>query len=897
MGGRNADGVSGLSSFLKAEVEHMQRGSLPSSSAGQLDARDFGMFLKMLRHRHHLQQLHVLAHLPGWTQATYSRVESGHLAPAFDQLVSIYSALRNAGAEVTPQDRQQFLTLARLRIEGKKTCRENKTDQEWDVLRLQLSQGEPVPRNSTTERPTRGALAPHLLETRHLVGRHDWLVSVITSLSEPRSKKLVVLQGPPGIGKSSELHRIAQHFLNVEPHPHVVVCVFPTVEHQSAPIDALDYLLSTLLAEIGPPDDPVQMASVAVRSNFVLACLEKLGRPVLVLIDNAEHLLDEHGQCAPCWEQFLKKFLLGRHAAVLVLATKEWPGWHKGERVFVAERMIPLLTVEEGVVLLQNLGLAAVAEEHLRQASESVGGIPLCLEWVASLARKSLWLDSWDDLDDLSDEEESKTMEVLTRRLVRLLEDTALFGGDIASRLSPLLERILSYRLSAEAREVLHTLSLVNIPLGKAALQHLCSRPSLLKELRMVSLLTTHQQRVQVLPMVAAQVRSRLLPEQQRSIEEHLIDAYRHWLDNGEMSDKEIGTIIAELATLYMKCHRLLEAADLLIAYGWMSFNHGYGPRLARFAEKIMQQYDWNATPKNECGGLLLYHVLTAFLGNAVNSEKRAADYQHILVLNDESKVIPQATTKMELIRVSMWYHMNCRHFEEAQVILDAGMARLASDRQTDIDVRTSLPAFRAMLLAKWSDYLEEQGAVESVLSMYEEAIALFKQCCVTVANTNEASSLKSRLLKKRLSAYLNYLGYRLTRNGRPAEALEFLAQSIALGEKGYCNFGVLAAAYGDMSQALMELGRLEEALFFDEKAMTEVQRCADSGDVFSQDEVWVYYVNRGCLYLRLGRLDEAEALLREAESHLQPNRSVYRLFARKALKEIEQHCGQILSE
>ncbi|HLJ33151.1 MAG TPA: tetratricopeptide repeat protein [Ktedonobacteraceae bacterium] len=146
-----------------------------------------------------------------------------------------------------------------------------------------------------------------------------------------------------------------------------------------------------------------------------------------------------------------------------------------------------------------------------------------------------------------------------------------------------------------------------------------------------------------------------------------------------------------------------------------------------------------------------------------------------------------------------------------------------------------------------------------------------------------------NRVLKKRLSAYFNHLGYQLTRNGQAEEALTFLAQSIQLGEQGYCNFGALASAYGDMSQALMELGRFDEALLFDKKAFTEAQRCADSGDTYSQDELWIYQVNRGRLYLRLGRIDEAEALLRDAEPHIRPARNAYRLLAKQALQEIKK--------
>jgi hypothetical protein len=90
------------------------------------------------------------------------------------------------------------------------------------------------------------------------------------------------------------------------------------------------------------------------------------------------------------------------------------------------------------------------------------------------------------------------------------------------------------------------------------------------------------------------------------------------------------------------------------------------------------------------------------------------------------------------------------------------------------------------------------------------------------------------------------------------------------------------------MSQALMELGRLEEALHFDEKAMEEMQRCADSGDTFSQNELWIYRVNRGRLYLRLGRIDEAEKILQESIPHIHLRRRMYQMFAEDALDEIK---------
>ncbi|HVB23444.1 MAG TPA: hypothetical protein VNG51_16005 [Ktedonobacteraceae bacterium] len=847
----------------------------------------FGLLLKLLRQRHHLQQLQILAYLPGWTQANYSRIESGHIAPAFNQLPSIYQALREAGVEMTPQDRQQFITLARARIEAKKTCLEIKSDKAWDALRIQLSRGD-IP-SRVGEMPVRSASGLHLLETRHLIGREDWLISVVASLRGSVAKKLVVLQGPPGVGKSSELHRIAGHFLASEPRPLVVLCDFPACEQRSEPENALDLLLGTLLAEIGSPDDPVRTAPLTTRIAFVLDRLEKLSRPTIVLVDNAEHLLDTQGQLASCWHNFLKLFLQRRHHVSLIVATKEWPGWHEGERLFVAERTLPLLLVDEGVQLLQQLGLAEVPLEYLHWISEAVGGIPLCLEWVASLIKKPVWLDSWDELDDLHSEEEVETAELLTRRLLRLIDDPALFAGPIADRLTPLLERIIGGRLSGEAVQVLYTLSLANVPLGKPPLQRLCPRPSLLKELRTVSLLTTHAQRVQVLPMVASLVRSRLSLEQRQHIETLLIEAYVQWLDSEEMSNREIGAIIAELVTLYLKQSHLLHASDLLISYGWLSFNQGYGFRLAHLAQEVMQKFDWKQTTENECGGLLLYHVLAPYLGKTTDIEERKMDYQRILTFVSEGKVTLQPATMMDPIRLLMIYHMSHLRFEEAQTILNSGTTLLAPYLQTNIDVQSSLLAFRAMLLIRWCTSLEEQGKLEKASAMREEIIALYRQCCLLVSNAQTLSPLTNRLLKKRLSAYLNHLGYQLTRNSQAEEAITFLEQSIELGEQGYCNFGALASAYGDMSQALMELGRYEESLLFDGKAFTEVQRCADSGDTYSQDEVWIYQVNRGRLYLRLGKIDEAKALLKEAEPHIRPARNAYRILAKKTLQEIEQ--------
>jgi hypothetical protein len=109
------------------------------------------------------------------------------------------------------------------------------------------------------------------------------------------------------------------------------------------------------------------------------------------------------------------------------------------------------------------------------------------------------------------------------------------------------------------------------------------------------------------------------------------------------------------------------------------------------------------------------------------------------------------------------------------------------------------------------------------------------------------------------------------------------------LHEQGYGELDGLAPCYADTSQTLLALGHLPEAITFDEKAYAEAQRLVEAGHSSSKRDIWIYRVNRGCLYLRLGRIDEAEHLLREAMPHIAKYRRMYRMFAREALEEIER--------
>ena len=855
----------------------------------------FGAFLKIQRDQWGIKQRDVLAHLAGWTQTTYSRLESGELAPAFEQLLPLYAALQRAGVQWRVSDRQQFLTLARKRIEQKKTHWEHRPDSDWAELRYQLTQTDLLPAEeqvppATPWMPPR----PLLAEIRHLVGREDWLASIVQAIQERPARKLLVFQGPMGVGKSSELHRLIHHFIRAKaPSYHVLWVPLLPVERTSGPEAALDLVLGTVLSESGYPPPSPSAASWTQRIAPVLAQLEQSTRPILLLIDNAESILTEEGTLASCWETFLAQFLRCQHQATIVLATREWPGWSGRERSFVSETTIPPLTIQSSVLLLQQLGLERVPVPYLREVSGRVGGIPLCLEWVATLVQDPLLLDDWQgfDLDEDVDMQgnHAQSDDEMAQRLQRLLAEPALLRGHIATKLKPLLERIIEKRLSAEARHLLDLLAVTTIPLGKAALKVLIERPGPLKELRDASLLVAYPHRVQLLPMVASAVLQQLPPEQVRELEGQVIRALKQWKQEGTLSVSEAGNVITELVTLLIKDHCLLDAAQQLLSYESLCFNTGHALRLARFAQEIMADFDWHTSPDTECGGLLLHYTLSSFLGKTVNDKERIAAYQNILNTLFDGRVKLWPSVAAYLTNYILEPAVNELRFEEAQALLEASHTRLESLWPASAALQGYLLDLRAWLLGRWSDYVEEQGERQIAQGLREQAVVLYRQCASRLSANEDSPPLKMNLTKTQLSSCFNDLAYYLARCGQFEEALQFVERSIALKEQGHFQFGTLAAAYGEKSEILMELGRFQEALLFDEKALAEVQRLAKTGHTPSQEEAWMYLVNHGRLYLRLGRIEESEQVLLKALPNIHTRRRVYRMFAKDALDDIKQ--------
>ena len=417
---------------------------------------EFGTLLKVLRVSKQVKQNTIVALLPGWSRTSYTRLESGELPPRFDQLYAIYRAFQLAGISFTLEARQQFLDFARTQIEKKKTHRDKHSDSEWAKLRYQLARLDGSALNGTNEQLPQKSYVVHrplLAETSHLIGREEWQDHLLSLLTANEPKKLVIIRGPAGIGKSSELNWLATYLFRQRLTSYrVILCDFRSLERVGGPEEAFEVFLGTLLTEFGLVQPQTALLSWDERTRQVLEQLEKGARPTVILLDHCECILQESGLLAACWERFLTKFLRSKHLTTLVIATKQWPGWYEGEQPFVAELPLPPLSVDKGVLVLQHLGLEHVPVLLLQDIYARTGGIPLCLEWVAALVKQPLFADDWEEFTSLTQDDERESQRTMIDAIHRLLQEPHLFGGSVADELAPFLERILATQRSLRRR-------------------------------------------------------------------------------------------------------------------------------------------------------------------------------------------------------------------------------------------------------------------------------------------------------------------------------------------------------------------------------------------------------------------------------------------------------------
>ena len=873
------------------------------------EEEDFGAFIERIRRRSRIQIKEVVSQFPEYLE-TWDRFTYAHLVgerrrtPLFEELLPLYKALVVSGVHFSAAERNHSLALARIKIESKPQRKgvPYPTEQQWRSLLADFAAFDQLPLYPASDQSAASSQGPQPVpplqeDRRHLVGRDGWIEDMHSYLGAPLPKKLVVVQAAMGAGKSSGLHLLRRSLEERAIYQIIFfVCASPSnMTHE----EHLDQLLATILVHLGIQIPEANLApSLSQRINHCLSQLAQTSRRTVILIDNGEVILAENGQLSACWQQFLADFLHYQHEASLVLATRAWPLWKGRDRIFLEETNLPPLTPEAGAAIWKHLGFDGVPDALLQQASLRCGGNPWLIELRASTLQQAYQpslVPEHAEREASSSSPGEEHNAVRSRLLERLLEEPHLFSSETDFEAQSMLQEVLNTHLSAQAYALLEVLALSPAPLAFAPLKERSPEvEESFAEIQHASLVDIdakiYANRAQLLPLVTEAILHRLLAEGRlEAVEVHVIDIYKRWLKQGIQNDQEKSAVVAELIAFSLKHRQLLDAAERLRRYHWLLVRFGYVPRLARLAQAVMETGPWRSTREQECGGLLLHYHLAPFLGQKITLQERAHAYQHIYTALIDQQVHLHVPTELHLVHYLMLAHMSELRFEEAQRLLNQTFGRLQDLERTHPTQFASLLGRKALLLGTWSEYAQEQRQQQEACALREQAIDVFRQCVGLWQQSEEqASPAKRSTIKYRRARQLNDLGYYLRKHGQFQEALEVIEQSLALKMDGYVEPGSLATSYSEKAQCLAAVGRFQDAFHFDRLAVDDIRQAA-SGNSSLEDDMWVYLVERGSLYLRVGRIDEAETLFEQAYSHIGDDRRSHRTQAREGLAEIQQ--------
>ena len=880
----------------------------------------FGAFLRYLREREQMSQSELVSSFPYFfeeynvaaltlTPDMYRKLEKGKRAAQYEELLPLYAALVGNDFKLSPQERSSFVRLARLKLEGLQRKKPKlRPDGEWRLLEIQLAQIDQDTKaaqeidsgEQTTEKRRRQKSS---LDTSHIVGREPWLTTMLSHL-ETKAKKLVVIQGMMGIGKSSGLKLLLHHLLDRE-ECWPILYSFPT-SADITPADHLDTFLATILAEIQVSEpEASKTPPLAKRIEQVLTHLTEMHQRIILLIDDAQIILDEHGQLSREWQQFLAEYLRSNHQTLIYLATREWPGWIGRERSFVVDgdkAILPPLDRQAGIAIWQHLGFADVSDDLLQQATARCGGNALMIELRAANLQRPRFSFGWQRSKPQEKKSEHQQL------IEQLLTDSHIFGAaDVEAR--KLLQQVIGRRLSHDALQVMEALAATPMALPFPLLLEINQQAEYaVAELLQASLIDRNameQDERAVLQPLAREATIHQLQTEKRlaETEQQLIHAYTVWLEQGTfISEQEQATLISELAAAHLKQCHLLEAAELLIEYGWLSFAFGHAPRLARIADEVMHSFNWHHSTKEEVGGLLIqYDLLARALDKDLGNAERKKAYLHLYEVMNTESVGLKPRTIVYLVHHKLRYLIGAKQYAEAWTLIDEACRRYEDLQYTKPITYAELLDRRAYVLGRWGDHKDAQSKKEldktsakklqqEAYRNWQEAVEVHQQCIDMLRRSERFSSpVEQSHIRFKRARLLNDLAYYRRCIGLLEEAKQAMGECLKLKEVGFAWTNSLAVSYGDYGQLLGQLGQYQDAVAHADRALQIVQKIIDDGDTSAMQEKGMQLVDKGKLLLLLGHLDEAKTLFKEGIELVEgTSRSVYRDHAEEGLRLID---------
>jgi hypothetical protein len=238
----------------------------------------FGMMLALIRTRCGKSQQEIAEASQPYLRSRklsldrrmYGRLENDERYFAFAELEPLFRTFVEVFfVQFSEAEVELYVLLARKRLEQKRKKKERIANDQWDRLSETLASINKSPRsrirlveppaaiettdhNSDTESLSsrRWQALRDLLrtDTSHLLERQDWLQEMYSYVEMTPAKKIVVIQGPMGVGKSHALTLLGQHLAEQEKF-YLIPYRF---EHSAntTPDDLLAVFVATILADL-----------------------------------------------------------------------------------------------------------------------------------------------------------------------------------------------------------------------------------------------------------------------------------------------------------------------------------------------------------------------------------------------------------------------------------------------------------------------------------------------------------------------------------------------------------------------------------------------------------------------------------------------------------------------
>ena len=743
-------------------------------------------------------------------------------------------------------------------------------------------------------------------DTSHILGRNDWLERMFSYLEQKTTtrKKVIVIQAALGAGKTSCIKLLQKRLLEDAENAHVIyheckrsVNLEPP-HKEKTPAEHLEVLLAHVLNDLQPQQaERHEAPSTMERIRLVLQAISEVMTRLVILIDDMQVLLEQDGELCSGWQHFLNEVIEHNHQATLVIATRAWPGWTERKDSYLVQTELETLSPETCIQLWRNLGFDE-DDAILRKATEICDGNPRMVEIVAQNVEKPLFSFGW------SEQEVTKANE--QQGLARFVEDPHYLSHAMMD-VYPLIDEIVTTRLSLDARQLLAILAVSILPLPAPLLNYLAQHPRrCIKELMRTSLLARDPDRLRLLPLVTESVLQQLSPEERESIEEHLIIAYQHWMREGSYRDEqEQAAVITELTILHLKHLQILEAAELVTEYGWLSFQFGYASRVTRIVQQVMEDFDSSRlTPQQDIAAQLLHCRLAKHRGEKLTTKQRGHIYQQLYTRAEEENVNLSPAIEIYLMKSIIISLADNAQFENAQALVNGQLSRIEPLQESDPATYESYLYYRAYLRAKWGEYEEDLAQDQQDLGEmdkdllqarehFEEAASLYKQCIdLLYRSLRGAAPIEKSSISYKLARRLNdYAHYARRSKGKFEDIEGALQKSIDLKQQGYTLPISLPVSHAEYAQFFVSTGQYQKASEKSDLALQEMGQLVQDGYSSARRELAVLQIERAELHLLLGNLDEAQQLFDQSKEYVQKSvrRKQFVRRVEKGMQTIEQ--------